>query len=135
MSDQLHGPGTRGASYWVGWGLSGLTIAFFVVDAVMKLLALPLVLRASAEMGFQGEAMARELGVILLLCTVLYGAPPTDLLGAVLLTGYLGGAVAAHLRVGDPLFTHILSGVYGGLLVWGGIYLRDARPRAIFPLR
>jgi len=134
MSDRSHAPGARGASHWVGWGLSGFAIAFLVMDAVMKLLALPLVLEASAALGFQGEAMARELGVILLLSTVLYAAPPTALLGAVLLTGYLGGAVAAHLRVGDPLFTHILSGVYGGLLVWGGLYLRDPRLRAIFPL-
>jgi DoxX-like family len=86
------------------------------------------------EIGFHGEALARELGVILLLCTLLYAAPPTALLGAILLTGYLGGAVASHLRVGDPLLTHVLSGVYAGLLVWGGLYLRDARLRALFPL-
>ena len=135
MSDQLQMSGARGASYWVGWSLSGLAIAFFVMDAGMKLLVLPVVLQASAALGFQGEGMARELGVILLLCTVLYATPPTAMLGAVLLTGYLGGAVAAHLRVGDPLFTHVLSGVYGGLLVWGGLYLRDARLRTIFPLR
>jgi DoxX-like family len=71
--------------------------------------------------------------MILLGCTILYAIPATAVLGAVLLTGYLGGAVAAHLRLGDPLFTHVLSGVYGGLLVWGGLYLRDPRVRAIFP--
>jgi hypothetical protein len=135
MSVQSQTPTARGASHWVGWGLSGLAIAFLVMDAAMKLLALPVVLKASAELGFQGEPIARELGIVLLLSTVLYAAPPTAVLGAVLLTGYLGGAVAAHLRVGDPLFTHTLSGVYGGLLVWGGLYLRDATLRAIFPLR
>ena len=79
--------------------------------------------------------MAHALGVILLTSTVLYAVPRTAMLGAVLLTGYLGGAVASHLRMHDPLLTHVLSGVYGGLLVWGGLYLRDLKLRAIFPLR
>ena len=134
MSDQPQTPGTRRMSYWLGWGLSGVAIAFFLLDAVMKLLALPIVLQASAAIGFQGEILVRELGIILLLCTLLYAAPPTATLGAILLTGYLGGAVAAHLRVSDPLFTHVLSGVYGGILVWGGLYLRDTKLRAALPL-
>jgi hypothetical protein len=135
MSDQPQMSGTRRTSYWLGWALSGLAIALFLMDAAMKLLALPVVLQASAEIGFQGETLARELGVILLLCTILYAVPPTAALGAILLTGYLGGAVAAHLRVGDPLFTHVLSGVYAGVVVWGGLYLRAARLRVILPLR
>jgi DoxX-like family len=122
-------------AYRTGWVLSGLAIAFLVMDSVMKLLALPVVLQASGQLGFAGAEVARELGVILLISTVLYAVPGTAVLGAVLLTGYLGGAVASHLRMHDPLLTHILSGVYGGLLVWGGLYLRDARLRAIFPLR
>jgi DoxX-like family len=132
--DQSQRSGIHGKTYWLGWGLSGLVIALFLMDAAMKLLALPVVLQASGEIGFHGEALARELGVILLLCTLLYAAPPTAFLGAILLTGYLGGAVASHLRVGDPLLTHVLSGVYAGLFVWGGLYLRDARLRALFPL-
>jgi hypothetical protein len=135
LSDQLLTPAPRNAVYWLGWGLSGLAIAFCLMDAIMKLLALPFVLEASDRIGFHGEIVIRELGVILLACTILYAVPPTAVLGAVLLTGYLGGAVAAHLRLGDPLFTHVLSGVYGGLLVWGGLYLRDPRLRAIFPWR
>jgi DoxX-like family len=135
MSDQPRTPGTRRMSYWLGWGLSSVAIAFFLLDAAMKLLALPMVLQANAEIGFQGEILARELGIILLLCTVLYAAPPTATLGAILLTGYLGGAVAVHLRVSDPLFTHVLFGVYGGILVWGGLYLRDTKLRAALPLR
>jgi hypothetical protein len=122
-------------SYWLGWGLSGVAIAFFLLDAAMKLLALPVVLEASAEIGFQGEILIRELGIILLLCTLLYAAPRTATLGAILLTGYLGGAVAAHLRVSDPLFTHVLFGVYAGILVWGGLSLRDTKLRAALPLR
>ncbi len=134
MSDQSQLSGIHGKTYWLGWGLSGLAIALFLMDAAMKVLALPVVLQASGEIGFHGEALARELGVILLLCTLLYATPPTAMLGATLLTGYLGGAVASHLRVGDPLLTHVLSGVYAGLFVWGGLYLRDARLRALFSL-
>ena len=74
--------------------------------------------------------MARNLGVILLVCTLLYAAPQTAMLGAILLTGYLGGAVATHVRVGSPLFSHVLFGVYLAVLMWGGLYLRDARLRA-----
>ena len=75
------------------------------------------------------------LGVILLACTLLYAAPPTALLGAILLTAYLGGAVATHLRVESPLFSHVLFGVYLALLVWGGLYLRNPRIRALLSLR
>jgi hypothetical protein len=79
--------------------------------------------------------MARGLGVVLLICTLLYAAPQTAVLGAVLLTGYLGGAVATHVRAESPLFTHVLFGVYLGALAWAGLYLRDARLRALFPFR
>jgi len=75
------------------------------------------------------------LGVILLASTALYAYPRTAILGAILLTGYLGGAVAAHLRLDDPLFTHVLFGVYLGALAWGGLWLRDPALRAVFPLR
>jgi hypothetical protein len=135
LSDRLLRSTSQNVTYWLGWGLSGLAIAFCLMDAIMKLLALPFVLEASDRIGFHGETVIRELGVILLASTILYAVPPTAMLGAVLLTGYLGGAVAAHLRLDDPLFTHVLSGVYGGLLVWGGLYRRDPRLRAIFPWR
>jgi hypothetical protein len=105
------------------------------MDATMKLLALPVVLEASGPLGFAGAAMARVLGIILLICTALYIAPRTAVLGAILLTGYLGGAVATHVRVGSPLVTHILFGVYLGVFVWGGLYLRDPRVRALIPVR
>jgi hypothetical protein len=75
------------------------------------------------------------LGILTLVSTVLYALPRTSVLGAILLTGYLGGAIATHLRIGSPLFTHILFGVYLGLMVWGGLYLRDERLRALLPLR
>jgi hypothetical protein len=129
MSDnRMH----RSAGYWLGWGLGALAIAFLLLDASMKLLALPVVLQASAAIGFEGAVMARTLGVILALCTILYAIPRTALLGAVLLTGYLGGSVAAQLRVGNPLFTNVLFGVYVGGMIWGALYLRDPMLRALF---
>src|SRR5262245_14531659 len=126
---------TGGRGRTIGWVLSGLVIAFLLMDATMKLLALPIVLETQAPLGFVGEGIARGLGVLLLLCTLLYAAPQTAVLGAILLTGYLGGAVVTHVRVGDPLFSHILFGVYLGILLWLGLYLRDARVRALVPLR
>jgi hypothetical protein len=115
--------------------MSGLVIAFMLMDATMKLLALPVVLQANEPLGFPGAGMAHALGVLLLICTVLYAVPKTALLGAVLLTGYLGGTVATHVRVGNPLFSHILFGVYLGVLLWGGLWLRDIRVRQLLPLR
>lgn len=120
---------------WTGWIMSGIVIAFLAVDASMKLMALPIVLETSAPLGFVGADIARTLGTVLLVCTLLYAAPQTAVLGAILLTGYLGGAVATHVRAGSPLFTHVLFGVYLGVLVWGGLHLRDERLRALVPLR
>jgi len=117
-----------------GWIVSGLVIAFLLLDAAMKLLAVPQVLEAGAQLGFPGAPMARGLGILLLVCTLLYIAPRTALLGAVLLTGYLGGAVATHLRLGNPLFSHTLFGVYVGVAMWVGLYLREPRLRAVLPL-
>ena len=119
---------------WVGRVMSGIVILFLVMDITMKLANLDVVAQASLQLGWD-PGTARMLGVILLMCTLLYAYPRTAILGAVLLTGYLGGAVAAHLRLSDPLFTHTLFGVYLGILVWGGLWLRDPGLRVIFPLR
>jgi hypothetical protein len=119
----------------IGWTMSGLMIAFLLMDATMKLLALPIVLETSAPLGFAGADMARALGAVLLVATLFYALPPTAVLGAILVTGYLGGAVATHVRVGSPLFSHTLFGVYLGVIVWGGLYLRDERLRQLIPLR
>jgi hypothetical protein len=118
-----------------GWVMSGLFIAFMLMDATMKLLALPVVLETGGPLGFPGETLARALGALLLACTLLFAVPRTTVLGAILLTGYLGGAVATHVRVGNPLFSHVLFGAYLGVLMWGSLYLRDARIRALIPLR
>lgn len=119
---------------WIAWGLSGLVIAVLLLDSVMKLLALPVVLEAGKSIGFPGVAMNRGLGLLLLACTLLYIAPRTSILGAILLTGYLGGAVATHLRQGAPLFSHVLFGVYVGVLAWIAVALRNPQLLRLIPL-
>ena len=121
---------------WVSYAMSGLIIAFMVLDGVMKLVPFDIVIKATADLGYPASTtFARGLGVLALICTALYALPRTAVLGAILLTAYMGGAVASHLRLGDPLFSHILFGVYLAVLAWGGLYLRDARVRAVLPLR
>ena len=119
---------------WAGFVLSGLVIISLVMDTTMKLLQLDVVKSTMVELGWPGE-MGLPLGVILAVCTVLYVVPQTAVLGAVLLTAYLGGAVATHVRIGSPLFSHVLFGVYIGVMMWGGLWLREPRLRALFPLR
>src|SRR5258708_27806033 len=119
---------------WAGRVMSGLVILFLLLDGGMKLIPLDVVLKASEPLGIPGD-LARTLGVLTLVCTLLYAFPRTSVLGAILLTGYLGCAIATHLRVGDPLFTHVLFPTYLGVLLWGGLYLREPRLRALFPLR
>lgn len=131
-SATLEHPAPSGAALRTGWALSGLVIAFLVMDATMKLLALPAVLEASAGLGWPEDAgTARLLGALLLSITLLYAVPRTSILGAILLTGYLGGAVATHARIGSPLFTHILFGVYLGVLAWAGLTLRNRKLREL----
>ena len=120
----------------VGYALSAISVLFLLMDSAMKLLALPIVLESTAQLGYPSTlAFARTLGIVLLVCTALYVYPRTSVLGAVLLTAYLGGAVATHVRVGSPLLTHTLFGVYLGVFVWGGLFLRNERLRALFPWR
>lgn len=118
-----------------GWVLSCLAILFLAADAMMKLLALPVVVESGAALGLPGESMARALGTILMGCTVLYAVRRTSVLGAILITGYLGGAVAIHVRAGNPLFSHVLFGVYVGVVIWAGLYLREPRLRILIPTR
>lgn len=115
---------------WAGRIISGLVIAFSVLDGAMKVAQVPMVLKASAELGFSAAAVF-SIGLILLICTLLYAIPRTAILGAVLLTGYLGGAAATNLRAGTPLFTNVLFPVYMGVLAWWGLYLRDRRLRGL----
>ena len=121
---------------WLGRILSGLVILFLLFDGGIKLVPWPVVTETMDRIGYgSSEALARTLGVITVACTVLYAIPPTSILGAILLTGYLGGAMASHLRIGSPLFTHTLFGFYLGLMAWGGLWLRDWKLRALMPWR
>jgi DoxX-like family len=117
-----------------GYGLTGLCALFLFMDAGMKLMRLPIVLETTTQIGWPTSSII-PLGIVLLASTLLYLFPRTSILGAVLLTGYLGGAVATHVRIDSPLFTHTLFGVYIGIVMWAGLYLRDPALRAIFPLR
>jgi hypothetical protein len=119
---------------WTGWGMTGLIIAFLLFDSVSKLALEHHVVEATAKIGYPLETI-RPFGIICLACTILYAIPRTSIIGAILLTGYLGGAIASKVRIEDPLFSSVLFGVYFGILVWGGLYLRDERLRALIPLR
>ena len=134
-SDTLTAPVSK-TSLWAGRIMSGLVIAFLAFDAGFKFVkpAPAPVVETMAHLGWS-LSLAPVLGIVLLVSTALYVIPNTCALGAILLTGYLGGAVATHLRVGDPLFSHILFPTYLGALLWGGLYLREPRLRALLPLR
>jgi len=121
-------------SLWVGRILSGLVVVFLIPDGIFKFIKPAPVLEAFAHVGWS-MSLANTLGILLLACTALYAFPRTSILGAILLTGYLGGAVATHLRTGDPLFSHVLFPTYLGTLLWLGLYLRDDRLRVLIPLR
>ena len=119
---------------WAGRILSGLAILFLIFDGMIKLPPLDIVTTTMKELGYPTtDSFARFLGVVTLACTALYAWPRTALLGAVLLTGLFGGAIATHLRIGSPLVSHTLFGIYFGITVWGGLWLRDERVRRVMP--
>lgn len=119
---------------WTGRILSGLVILFMIFDGVIKLPPLDVVPQTMAQLGWPSDVgTARLLGIIALIAAALYAFPRTALLGAILLTAYFGGAIATHVRIGNPLFSHTFFGVYLGILMWGGLWFRDARLRALLP--
>ena len=119
---------------WAGRVMSGTVVAFLLFDGTIKLIPLDIVVTTSEQLGIPTH-LARTLGVLTLIGTILSAVPRTSVLGAILLTGYLGGAIYTHLRIGSPVFSHLLFGVYLGLMIWGGLYLRDGRVRALIPFR
>ncbi|GEP01696.1 hypothetical protein GCM10007887_29560 [Methylobacterium haplocladii] len=134
-TEAAHTDGSRTMTL-TGRVMSGLVIAFLLFDAGIKLVPIAPVTETLTQLGRPAsEAMARGLGIVTLVCTLLYATPRTSVLGAILLTGYLGGAMATHLRVGSPVVSHLLFGFYLGLLLWGGLYLREARLRTLIPIR
>ena len=117
-----------------GYVLTGLVAAFLTFDTVMKLLQLAPAVQGTTELGYPAGTVV-AIGAIELVCLVLYLIPRTSVLGALVLTGYLGGAIATHVRVGSPLPTHTLFPIYVALMVWGGLYLRESRLRELLPFR
>src|SRR5262249_47916592 len=122
------------AARWTARILTTLATLFLVVDAAMKIVSHPAVLEASPRLGLPTE-LAPVFGLVLLGCVALYLIPRTAPLGAVLLTGYLGGAVLVHVRIGDPLLSHVLFPIYMGAAAWVGLYLRDERVRRLIAAR
>lgn len=122
------------AQLWGGRVMSGIPALFLLVDGAVKLTDAAVVTEGMAQLGYR-PSLAPALGIVLLASLALYLVPRTSVLGAILLTGYLGGAVATHVRVDNPLFSHTLFPVYVAALLWGGLYLRDARLRALVPFR
>ena len=120
--------------FWAGQAISAIAVLFLLFDSVIKLVVIAPVVESFAQLGYP-VSLARGIGLLELLCIIVYVIPRTSVLGAILLTGYLGGAVATHVRVGSPLFTHILFPTYVGALIWGGLLLREDRLRALIPLR
>ena len=115
----------------IGAALSAVAVLFLLFDSTGKLLKVAPVVAGTAQLGYPQDVI-RTLGVILTLCVVTYIVPRSSILGAVLLTGYLGGAVATHVRVGSPLLTHVLFPVYVAVFIWGGLLLRDVRLTRLF---
>jgi len=119
---------------WAGRIMSAVPVLFLLFDSVIKLMKIDAVVKGFGELGYSPD-LAVGIGMLLLACVILYVIPPTSILGAILLTGYLGGAVATQVRVGNPLFSHVLFPTYVGALIWGGLYLREGGLRALLPLR
>ena len=117
---------------WTSYVMSGLVILFMLMDSIMKFVKPPEVIEGTLALGF-AERHLPVIGTLGLISTLLYAFPRTSILGAILLTGYFGGAVATHLRLNNPLFTHTLFTVYFGILIWGGLWLRNSKLQELLP--
>ena len=131
MESKIHPPVSKG-KLWAGRIMSWLPALFLLVDGVMKLFKPAVVVEATVKLGYP-ENTILPIGIVLTVCTILYLIPRTAVLGAILLTGYLGGAVATHVRVGEGLFPVTFPIIFG-VLLWGGLYLRDNRLRTLIPI-
>ena len=132
MSTETKAP--KGRMYWAGWIVTGLVGAFLAMSASFKFFTPDIVRETMSGLGWPAHHDL-FIGIIETICVVLYLVPQTAVLGAVLETALLGGAIATNVRVDNPLFSHELFGVYLGVLVWLGLWLRDPRVRALMPLR
>jgi hypothetical protein len=134
MQSAIHSGSVSNKALWGGRIISGLVTAFMIFDGVIHIMKPAPVVQAFAQLGFPIR-LAVPLGVMSLTCVALYAIPQTSVLGAILLTGYLGGAVAIQLPTGNPFFGEVIFPVYIGVFVWGGIFLRDERVRKLIPFR
>ena len=125
---------TSKSTIWIGRIVSGLPALFLLVDGAMKLVKPAVVVEATTKLGYS-ESLIVPIGIILIACTLLYLIPTTSVLGAILLTGYLGGAVATHVRAAEGGVFPIIFPIILGALLWLGLYLHDTRLRALIPLR
>jgi hypothetical protein len=121
------------AARWTSYIMSGIVILFMLMDSIMKFVKPAEVIEGTLALGFK-ESHLTTLGSLGLISTLLYIYPRTAILGAVLLTGYFGGAMATHVRLDNPLFTHILFTGYLGIMMWGGLWLRNLQLRELFPV-
>jgi DoxX-like family len=118
---------------WAGRVLEGLAVAFLIFDIVIKFTGTAPVVEAMERLGYPVR-MAPVIGILEIACLVLYLIPRTSVLGALLWTAFLGGATASQVRIGEPLFSHVLFPSYVALFLWGGLWLRDDRLRALVPV-
>jgi DoxX-like family len=123
-----------GARRWIGRVMAGLAVLFLLFDASVKVLRVPDAVKGTTDLGYPESALV-PLGMLQFVLLAIYVVPRTAVLGAVLWTGYLGGAVATHLRLGNPLFTQVLFPIYVAILLWGPLWLQDERVRALLPAR
>jgi hypothetical protein len=128
--DMAQIPGTSKKTVWLGWVLTALPAAMFVLSASMKLSGNPKVVQMFSQLGWQPSALV-PLACLELTCVLLYLIPRISILGGIVLTGYLGGAIATHVRLGEPVIMHIFI----GLFIWGGLYLREPRLRELIPVK
>jgi len=134
LTRPLARPATTSKARWAGLAASGLAAAFLLFDTALKVFNTGAAVEATTQLGYPASTIV-IIGVIELVCLVTYLVPRFVFVGAILLTGYLGGAVATHLRVENPLFSHTIFPLYVAALIWGGLYLRDGRLRALFAPR
>jgi hypothetical protein len=119
---------------WTSRIAGAVTILFLLVDTIVKVLRLPPAVEGTVRLGYP-ESTVFGIGIIELVCLVAYVIPRTSILGAILLTGYLGGAVATHVRIESPLLSHTFFPIYVGVLIWAALFLRDDRLRTLLPVR
>jgi hypothetical protein len=134
MPTDIKAQKVTGSAFAGGRLLSGLAILFMPFDGAFKWVAWPIVTATMNKMGYgSSESLMRSLSVVSIVCTLLYSFPPTSFVGVILLTGYLIGAVAPHVRIGSPQLTHVLSGVCLAVMLWAGLWMRDRTLRAMLP--